>query len=671
MKMTDAEIKAQGIAYIADSKDSSSAEKQKERATEYQDFFRGHHWTKAMYDIYKSKGVDPVTINRCKPVIKSLLGMYLDNRQAISVMPRKGRGIVQDTAQVWTEIMKHTQEVSHCDDGVYPACFMRGAIDSESYLKLVIDQGMNINGQPKIELRTMRNIDIDRSNRKYDLNGGRFVIDKDWKDKEWVKARYPDMKSEVDEAVASFDSDALLDRLSGYMAGEEDDTERYQNAEEYNDSEYLKKYKYLLRYVYWKECISAVVVADKQEERVQIVTDEKKIEKLRRKGKKSERFNIINYPIYVLHETTFMGSLMLEDVENPLGEGVSEFPIVRYSPMWDDGYAVGALDDAVQLNSEENIHRTQFIKLLNQTANSGWIVADGTNKKYMALLANYGSVDGIVIDKAKCGGGVEKIKPTPPPEGFFAMGQQFEMDVKRTTQVDDATQGYDTGRAESGRAIGFKREQNQASNDPFFDNFYHTLGLMGELLLKVLRKNNYYTDREIRAIVSSPALLNTEVIEKAQARLEGRLGAGLPEPMPMPPLNPQILSFVRPEDKIPVMRKIKAGQQAFMQYQKAYPGLKRQWDAVIREEAIETMLQELKKDEIAEYSVKVTVSPSAPTQRLKDFLMMSQIQDRYGIIPPDVFIEATDLPQKEEIKAKMNQMQQAQAQMPQGGRVAG
>ncbi|MFH1613637.1 MAG: hypothetical protein ABIG61_00935, partial [Planctomycetota bacterium] len=135
MKLTEPQISDKCLKFIRDSKEHTIISDQKERAKTCQDFFRGglHQWTEEEYELYTSKGVTPITINRCKPVLKGLLGMYLQSRQEINVRPR--RGGTATVAQVHKETLKHTQDVSYAEF-VYCQVFMRGGIDTESYLKL-------------------------------------------------------------------------------------------------------------------------------------------------------------------------------------------------------------------------------------------------------------------------------------------------------------------------------------------------------------------------------------------------------------------------------------------------------------------------------------------------------------------------------------------------------
>jgi hypothetical protein len=124
-----------------------------------------------------------------------------------------------------------------------------------------------------------------------------------------------------------------------------------------------------------------------------------------------------------------------------------------------------------------------------------------------------------------------------------------------------------------------------------------------------------------------------------------------------------------PQDKLRIMQEVKQGAQGAAMYAQAYPQLNTVWEDVIRSHATEMLLDQLRDDK-GLYGVKVTISPSAPTERMAQFIKMDSLMTKYGnIIPIDVFIDLLDLPQGDEIKAKIAASQQAQsAQAPQGPR---
>ena len=675
-KLTEVQIERKVHQFTTDVRRATIRQDQQDRAEVNQDMMRGgkHMWTREEWDQYSSKGVTPISINRCKPVLKGLLGMYLESKQEIKVKPRRGGSAT--VAQVHSELAKHTQDLSYADYR-YSQAFMRGGIDTESYLKLKIDYGENPAGQAKIVPKSLWEVDVDRNALEYDLNeSAKYVVERDWHDKEEVNAMYPEHSDTSEGGTgrlkAGFGSldpldQRLSERLATYMTSDSGSAE--EDLDENNtvvDYDVLRDYRYLLRRVFWKEVFPELHVYDNQGQKPPaVVTNLKKILNIKRKAKKSVRFSVHSVPRKLLHETVMLGSVMIEDIEEPLGKGISDYPIVRFSPMWDEGYAMGVLDDIVSLNREENIHRTQTIRILNQTANSGWTVGSDANKQYIGILKNYGSVEGIVLPKDKFGNHLEKIKPNPLPIGHFTLGAQFETDVKRVSGVDDASQGYETGKADSGRALGIKIKTNRQANEIYFDNFYRTLEIFGNMMLRVQMVNDHYTDEEIKAIVTESSLLDPKMLARAKFQLTSKLGGvGLPQPQPLPPIDPAMFEnpALSPQDKMQMMETVKSGTQGAQQYAEAFPQLNETWEAVIKAQASDMLLRELRADK-GLYGVKVTISPSSPTERMAQFMQMDSLMSKYGqIIPVDIFIDLMDIPQKDEIKARIMAAQQAQSQ---------
>jgi len=136
-------------------------------------------------------------------------------------------------------------------------------------------------------------------------------------------------------------------------------------------------------------------------------------------------------------------------------------------------------------------------------------------------------------------------------------------------------------------------------------------------------------------------------------------------------MDPIAINSIKDEDKVGVMQQMEMGVRGAEQYANVYPQLASTWEQLIKADAISMLLKELRADK-GMYGIKVTISPSSPTERMSQFIQMDALMSKYGqLIPAEVFIELTDLPQKDEIIAKIKAAQQAQqAQQPQQMRAA-
>lgn len=65
-----------------------------------------------------------------------------------------------------------------------------------------------------------------------------------------------------------------------------------------------------------------------------------------------------------------------------------------------------------------------------------------------------------------------------------------------------------------------------------------------------------------------------------------------------------------------------------------------------------------------EFDITISDTPSTPSSRTAAFWKLLELIGKIGpdAIPPDVLIDASDLPQKEQIKERMQQAQQMAAQ---------
>jgi hypothetical protein len=656
------------LGYISDVNGCDKLTKQRDRAMEYQDYFRGNQWSQKDYEYYTSQGVSPVTLNRCRPVVKSIIGMYLRNKNSIRVMPVKNG--TKAVAQVLTELVKHTEDKSNADY-VYCSAFMNGIIDTESYLYLDVDKSDGDNGQILVKGKNLFEVTVDPSCDKYDINdpqeGAKFAIVTEWIDKK----RMILLHQEFNESYG-FSDKSNDEALRAYMCNDDEFNNR-----KVDENDLLEEYRFCVKTVWWREPVQGILVKDKQTRMSRIISEDNENYGKFKKAKGLERFEVSDYYAYRLHKTTVVNSNILGDEVNPYGDEITDLPIFRYSPYWNEGYASGQLDDLVSLNKEENIHRTQTIKIINSTTNAGWKIKKAINEQKARELANYGSVNGVVIETDDYGGFAEKIQPNQLPTGIFAMGQQFQQDVKYISGIDDATMGMDNGSGDSGRAISLRQQQNQVATEITFNNFYHTLELAGQYMVEMIRLMDVYTDDEILNIITESPLMDKDLIMRTQAKLEAEIGGGLPKPQPLPAITPEMFAAVKPEDKMTVINTIQEGSKAAQKYAEAYPMMKKNYDNMMKYATAKELIQQLRNDKLGQYGIKVTISPSAPTEQMLRFMEIDSVASKYpGIIPPDIMIDATNLSNKDEIKDRIQQGMQQQAaaqqmqQMQQQGRPA-
>lgn len=628
--------------YIQHTETSSRQSDKLHRAALNQDFYRGAQWTREEWEIYRKNGVEPITINRCLPTVRLITGLYVQSKQDIIVRPnRRGSEAV---AKVLSEIIKHAQSAAGAER-LYVDLFKLGVIENESYIELTIDPDKTDGGQFELDVYESLDVSLDPDAKYYDLEKDtKYVILRKWRDKEEINLLYPDLHDRLNQPMGYDDYlSSVVDTLC------EDHTEY---------DEETGRYRYKVRTIYWKEPVKGLRVTSKQHLKTETLQNEADMRKARQLAKQDNTITVQDVITYRLHKSVLIGDLLAEDTVNPFGDRITEFPVFRFAPHFDNGYVFGVLDSIRSLNKEENINRTQATRHLNQTVNGGWKIADGSNKQAVNKLQNYGAVPGLIIDESEYGGKVEKIEPSRLSDHFL-LGEQSSMDVKEVSGLNDATHGYETARAESGRALILKQQQGRISVETIFANFYHTLEKLGQFMLKCIQHLDVYTDEEIEAVIGQSGLLSQKHLREAEQILMTHVGGGLPVPQPLPSIPPEAMAQIRPDDLPNVLDQVEAGLRGARMYAQEYPQLRETLDDAVREFAVSLLMQELKDAYLSDYSLTVTSSPSSPTSRLSTFAELEAIQEKYGIIPPDIFIEATDLPNKDEIIARLQQAQSA------------
>ena len=121
-------------------------------------------------------------------------------------------------------------------------------------------------------------------------------------------------------------------------------------------------------------------------------------------------------------------------------------------------------------------------------------------------------------------------------------------------------------------------------------------------------------------------------------------------PAPEPPEPGQLNEYDTPEQEV-----VAARHQSTMQ----------KYETAVTEAAkpiAEMMLfAEIKRWGSGRYGVVISESPATPTQQMANSIELERIDATYpGVVPPDVYINASGLPKnmKEEIVSKLQQQQQ-------------
>ena len=315
---------------------------------------------------------------------------------------------------------------------------------------------------------------------------------------------------------------------------------------------------------------------------------------------------------------SYLGDLILEDVESPYQHGF--LPLIWFLPDWDGEGDIprSVVRDLKDPQREINKRRSQLLHILNTMANRGWLVAEGSlSPEQLRKMEMLGSSPGVVV----------KYNGTPPqvfdmtqlPTAFAQIEQASTGDLKEISGINEEMMGMNVPASASGRAIELKQQAAITSIAGILDS---------------LRRTKKQVMRMLWGYRGRPGLIQQYMTEEMVIRITEENG----QP-----------GFVKLNEKVPVPDPV-TGQLPFLDEQG---------------NVVAAVMNDLST---WEFDIVLSDEPTSPSGRTAAFWKLLEAAKQGVPIPPDILLEASDIPQKEEIKAKMMAMQQAQAQAPpQGG----
>jgi hypothetical protein len=313
---------------------------------------------------------------------------------------------------------------------------------------------------------------------------------------------------------------------------------------------------------------------------------------------------------------SYLGDLILEDVESPYTHGF--LPYVWFMPDWDGEGDIprGVVRDLKDPQREINKRRSQLLHLLNTMANRGWFVQEGSlSPEELRKMELMGSTPGIVVKYNNTAPAA--FDTTQLPTAFAQVEQANTSDLKEISGINEEMMGMNVPASASGRAIELKQQAAITSIAGMLDNLRRTKR-------QVMRMLWGYRGRQG---VIQQFITNEMAVRITQD--DGQPG------------------FVKLNQKVPVADPLTGVPPLFDE----------------NGEIIATVMDDVST---WEFDIVLADEPTSPSGRTAAFWKLLEAAKQGVPIPPDILLEASDIPQKEAIKAKMAAIAAQQAQQPQG-----
>jgi|GEM_PF-2514543 len=169
-------------------------------------YYDGKQWTDEELEVFEKRGQQPTVLNVIRPTIDMVLALENDKRADLQIC---GRNADDDrVADLLTELLKQVFDASDADYFT-SAAFREGIVGGRGWLFVDIDpeedtdQTDAADREPRqilFKWVPWEEVYIDPYHRRPDGTDARFIIRKQWMDRDEVKERWPDQVEKIDTA---------------------------------------------------------------------------------------------------------------------------------------------------------------------------------------------------------------------------------------------------------------------------------------------------------------------------------------------------------------------------------------------------------------------------------------------------------------------------------------
>lgn len=449
----------------------------------------GEQWSEADKAILRSQRRPFYEFNEVKPSINSAVGYQIQNRVDIAFKPRGQQGDLEVATilskvvmQVCDSLKLHWHETQVFSDGL---------IEQRGYYDVRMSFERNMKGEVDISVLDPRDVIPDPDAKSYDPDKWGDVIVSRWLTADEIEQLYG--RAARDAAVASNDD--------GRDYGD-DDEETQRNkfggsdlpglADAYSaGKDGSKRYRVIDRQASVFEMTPCIVFPEAGDVLVEATMAADSIADALAKG--AQRAKRMRRRIKWVVSTY---SATLHEDYSPY----EHYTVVPFFGYFRRGKTRGMVDDAIGPQEALNKAVSQFVHILNTSANSGWITDQNSVTNMDAdELQERGATTGLHIEVKENARRPEKIQPNQVPTGVDRLIDRASKALKDVA-VPESMRGIQ-GPETSGVAIQSKQFASQQQLAVPLDNLAYTRQLLAGRILKLIQR--YYDSHRVFRITET------------------------------------------------------------------------------------------------------------------------------------------------------------------------
>lgn len=602
---------------LKDFKNSKSALKElHDKIVSDMEFALGSQWEEDDIETLRKAGVKALTINKIKPLLKLIGGIERQSRSDYIAFPEGSEDSI--VAEITTKLLKNVMKTAHGNRKLSEQ-FKEGVAAGICFLEPYVDYSHDLlNGELKLKKISGNHIFFDPSADEYDFADGKYMIKfTTGLSREDIDALFPNETKKIDKIQERKLNLEIINKSGDIIQSDNYDTHSKEDEMEEDDTYDLTEY-------YYKKMVDRHYVADRETGTIDESADKDQAQVIASQNPNSV---IITKKTPEIRVTRMIG---MTEIDDDVAWFYPRWKSFHFIPFIAERMTVdisqeelkiqGIVRSLVDLQIEYNKRRTQELRHVNSTVNSGWWVAKGAlDNKTKTALRKYGSSPGFIgeYDPAKSQGAIpQRIQPAPLPQAHAMLAAENAQDLKEASGVNpDLLANTDSD--QSGRAILLKQRQGLVMLQEALDNYADTKKILGRFILSQLG--------DLFTVETAVKVIGDKYIEKnftePQVDQNGQ---------PLTDETGQLVTEVNPQ-KVGII--------------------------------INTILNDTK---LGKYDIAIGEGPYNETIKLANYSMLLDMVEKGIPIPPEVLIDESLIPQdkKERIlQAIEAQRQQAQQQV--------
>ncbi|MFA5321176.1 MAG: hypothetical protein WC373_00770 [Smithella sp.] len=612
------------------------------------EFALGKQWDDDDVTTLQDAKVRALTINKIRPNLLLLEGIESQNRTDFLAYPEGEEDSIR--AEIATGLLKNVMK--RCD-GNYKLSEMFGDGNTcgESFIEPYPDYSEDmINGELKLRKWNFDQLYPEPKFTEYDMNDCNYIckLVQDLTEDDLI-TMYPEKEALIKRiGEGKLDTENFKDLLSvGEPHKQQQD---YPSADMSRPSAdlFTEEKRYDLIEYYYKKMVKRWFVLDRKIPKPKMCKDKEEAERYVNAMKQQDDMLAAEFqaknPGAEMPEQKPSAVMMEKMIPEIWCAGMVANNIMANEPVWSyprwkrypfipyfvfkktvevdnpelltQGYVRGLKD----LNREYNKRRTQELRILNSSANSGWLVEEGGFKD-KKLVRKYGSTAGVIIEYKKTLKNMPiRLEPVQLSQGHAQLAAENNQDMKEATGINTDLLAMNENQA-SGRAIHLRQKQGMVMVQKIFDNFSQTKKILGKFILSQLGKL-YDMDSAVK--VMGEAFLN-ENFQRPKLVEQVNPITGQPEQAPvLDPMTGQVVMELDME------------------------GVAAAFNSVLNDTSLST------------YDVAVGEGSNNETVRYANYMTLLEMVQQGLPIPPEVLIEESMLSSAHKAKIA-NAIEQQQA----------